>query len=46
MAAKILGMQIKGLTVQKVLVMPAAEIATESYVGSSWTARRSGRCSW
>ena len=32
-AAEILGMQIKGLTVQKVLVVPAAEIASESYVG-------------
>ena len=32
-AAQILGMTIKGLTVQKVLVVPAAEIATESYVG-------------
>ncbi len=32
-ASKILGMQIKGLTVEKVLVVPAAEIATESYVG-------------
>ena len=32
-AAQILGMVIKGLTVQKVLVVPAAEIATESYVG-------------
>ncbi len=32
-AAEILGMQIKGLTVQKVLVVPAAEIAAESYVG-------------
>jgi succinyl-CoA synthetase beta subunit len=32
-AAQILGMQIKGLTVQKVLVAPAAEIASESYVG-------------
>ena len=32
-AAKILGMQIKGLTVQKVLVVPAADIASESYVG-------------
>lgn len=31
--AAILGMQIKGLTVQKVLVAPAAEIASESYVG-------------
>jgi succinyl-CoA synthetase beta subunit len=31
--AEILGMQIKGLTVQKVLVVPAAEIASESYVG-------------
>ena len=26
-------MKIKGLTVQKVLVVPAAEIASESYVG-------------
>ena len=32
-AAKILGMTIKGLTVQQVLVAPAAEIASESYVG-------------
>ncbi len=32
-AAKILGMTIKGLTVHKVLVAPAADIATESYVG-------------
>ncbi|HWH03379.1 MAG TPA: ADP-forming succinate--CoA ligase subunit beta [Gemmatimonadales bacterium] len=33
LAAKILGMQIKGLTVEKVLVVPAADIASESYVG-------------
>lgn len=32
-AEAILGMQIKGLTVEKVLVVPAAEIASESYVG-------------
>ena len=32
-AGKILGMTIKGLTVQKVLVVPAADIATESYLG-------------
>ena len=32
-AGKILGMQIKGLTVHKVLVAPAAEIASEAYVG-------------
>jgi succinyl-CoA synthetase beta subunit len=32
-AEKILGMTIKGLTVRKVLVVPAAEIASESYVG-------------
>jgi succinyl-CoA synthetase beta subunit len=32
-AARILGMTIKGLTVRKVLVAPAADIATESYVG-------------
>src|SRR5689334_11469160 len=32
-ASRILGMQIKGLTVEKVLVVPAAEIASESYVG-------------
>ena len=32
-AAQILGMQIKGLTVHKVLVVPAADIATESYLG-------------
>ncbi len=32
-AGKILGMQIKGLTVEKVLVTPAEEIATEAYLG-------------
>jgi succinyl-CoA synthetase beta subunit len=32
-AAAILGMQIKGLTVEKVLVTPAEEIASEAYVG-------------
>jgi len=32
-AEKILGMQIKGLTVEKVLVTPAENIATEAYVG-------------
>jgi succinyl-CoA synthetase beta subunit len=32
-AKKILGMEIKGLTVQKVLVVPAADIATEAYAG-------------
>jgi len=32
-ARAILGMQIKGLTVHKVLVTPAAEIASEAYVG-------------
>jgi succinyl-CoA synthetase beta subunit len=32
-ASQILGMTIKGLVVQKVLVVPAADIATESYVG-------------
>jgi succinyl-CoA synthetase beta subunit len=32
-ATKILGMEIKGLPVQKVLVTPAAEIATEAYAG-------------
>ena len=32
-AERILGMQIKGLTVQKVLVVPAADIASEAYVG-------------
>ena len=32
-AAKILGMTIKGLIVRRVLVAPAADIATESYVG-------------
>jgi len=32
-AGKILGMQIKGLTVQKVLVTDAADIASEAYVG-------------
>lgn len=32
-AQQILGMQIKGLTVEKVLVAPAEEIASESYVG-------------
>lgn len=33
LASKILGMQIKGLTVEKVLVTPAADIAAEAYVG-------------
>jgi succinyl-CoA synthetase beta subunit len=32
-ARRILGMTIKGLVVRKVLVAPAAEIASESYVG-------------
>ena len=32
-ARKILGMTIKGLPVRKVLVVPAADIASESYVG-------------
>jgi succinyl-CoA synthetase beta subunit len=32
-AGKILGMTIKGLTVHQVLVAPAAEIASEAYVG-------------
>ncbi len=32
-AGKILGMTIKGLVVEKVLVVPAAAIASESYVG-------------
>jgi succinyl-CoA synthetase beta subunit len=32
-ASKILGMAIKGLTVHKVLVVPAAEIVSEAYVG-------------
>jgi succinyl-CoA synthetase beta subunit len=32
-ASKILGMEIKGLTVEKVLVTPAEDIASESYVG-------------
>ena len=32
-ASKILGMQIKGLTVYKVLVTAAADIASEAYVG-------------
>ncbi len=32
-ATQILGMTIKGLTVHRVLVAPAADIATESYVG-------------
>jgi succinyl-CoA synthetase beta subunit len=32
-AIAILGMEIKGLTVRKVLVTPAAEIASEAYVG-------------
>lgn len=32
-AERILGMTIKGLVVQKVLVVPAAEIASEAYVG-------------
>ena len=32
-AERILGMDIKGLTVKKVLITPAAEIKSESYVG-------------
>jgi succinyl-CoA synthetase beta subunit len=32
-AARILGMEIKGLTVEKVLVTPAEDIASEAYVG-------------
>src|SRR5688572_6542291 len=32
-AARILGMQIKGLTVHKVLIAPAEDIAAEAYVG-------------
>jgi succinyl-CoA synthetase beta subunit len=32
-AGAILGMQIKGLTVQKVLIAPAEDIASEAYVG-------------
>jgi succinyl-CoA synthetase beta subunit len=32
-ASRILGMSINGLTVHKVLVVPAADIATEAYVG-------------
>ncbi|MGQ0562120.1 MAG: ADP-forming succinate--CoA ligase subunit beta [Gemmatimonadota bacterium] len=32
-ASRMLGMQIKGLTVQKVLVAPAEDIASEAYVG-------------
>ena len=32
-ASRILGMTIKGLAVQRVLVVPAADIASESYVG-------------
>lgn len=32
-ASRILGMKIKGITVEKVLVTPAADIATEAYVG-------------
>ena len=33
-AAAILGMKIKGLTVEKVLVTPAEDIASEAYVGA------------
>ena len=33
LASKILGMKIKGLTVEKVLVTSAADIASEAYVG-------------
>ncbi|HEX9893357.1 MAG TPA: ATP-grasp domain-containing protein, partial [Gemmatimonadales bacterium] len=32
-ASRILGMSIKGFTVSRVLVVPAADIATEAYVG-------------
>ena len=33
LASQILGMKIKGLTVGKVLIVPATEIASEAYVG-------------
>src|SRR5271157_5347778 len=33
LAGQILGMKIKGLTVGKVLIVPATEIASEAYVG-------------
>ncbi|MGH7474648.1 MAG: ADP-forming succinate--CoA ligase subunit beta [Longimicrobiales bacterium] len=33
LAARILGLEIKGLTVERVLVTPAADIASEAYVG-------------
>ena len=33
LASRILGMQIKGLTVEKVLITPTADIAAEAYVG-------------
>jgi len=43
-AAKILGMTIKGLMVRRVLVAPAADIASESYVGVIVDRTRSGPC--
>ena len=45
-AAKILGMQIKGLTVEKVLVTAAADIETEAYVGIIIDRASKRRCSW
>ena len=46
-ASKILGMQIKGLTVEKVLVTPAADIATRSVRRHHPRSRdRRSRCSW
>ena len=46
-AERILGMQIKGLTVQKVLVVPAADIATESLRRPDHgPGDPAARCSW
>ena len=45
-AAAILGMDIKGLVVERVLLDEAVEIARELSWASSWTGRPSTRCSW
>ena len=46
MAAQIRKLTIKGLPVQKVLVTPAADIASEAYVGIIVDRGSKRRCSW
>jgi succinyl-CoA synthetase beta subunit len=45
-ASNILGMEIKGLTVEKVLVTPAEDIDTEAYVGVIVDRASKRRSSW